>query len=64
VLRRMELRGEIRGGRFVAAFLGEQFALPEALDLMRAVRRNADAAPPAPEMLPAPVLTTPLDALA
>jgi len=40
VLRRMEARGEVRGGRFVAAFLGEQFALPEALDLMRAVRRT------------------------
>ncbi len=40
-LRRMESRGEIRGGRFVAAFIGEQFALPEALDLLRAVRRAA-----------------------
>ncbi len=40
VLRRMESRGEIRGGRFVAAFVGEQFALPEALDLLRAVRRS------------------------
>ena len=39
VLRRMEARGEIRGGRFVAGFVGEQFALPEALDLLRAVRR-------------------------
>ncbi|HEX8984258.1 MAG TPA: DEAD/DEAH box helicase [Bryobacteraceae bacterium] len=39
-LRRMENRGEIRGGRFAAAFLGEQFALPEALDLLRAVRRD------------------------
>ncbi len=39
VLRRRELRGEIRGGRFVAGFGGEQFALPEALDLLRAVRR-------------------------
>jgi len=40
-LRRMEARGEIRGGRFVDAYLGEQFALPEALDLLRAVRRKA-----------------------
>jgi len=40
VLRRMEARGEIRGGRFVAGFVGEQFALPEALDLLRAVRRK------------------------
>jgi ATP-dependent Lhr-like helicase len=39
VLRRMESRGEIRGGRFVEAYLGEQFALPEALDLMRRTRK-------------------------
>jgi ATP-dependent Lhr-like helicase len=45
VLRRMESRGEIRGGRFVAAFVGEQFALPEALDLLRAIRRNGETAP-------------------
>jgi ATP-dependent Lhr-like helicase len=44
VLRRMESRGEIRGGRFVAGFVGEQFALPEAVDALRAVRRSgADA---------------------
>ena len=43
-LRRMEARGEIRGGRFVEAYLGEQFALPEALDLLRAVRRKTAAA--------------------
>ena len=43
-LRRMEARGEIRGGRFAGAFVGEQFALPEALDLLRAMRRqNASA---------------------
>jgi ATP-dependent Lhr-like helicase len=40
VLRRMEARGEIRGGRFAAAFVGEQFALPEAVDLLRKVRRT------------------------
>jgi ATP-dependent Lhr-like helicase len=39
VLRRMEARGEIRGGRFVDGVLGEQFALPEAVELLRAVRR-------------------------
>jgi ATP-dependent helicase Lhr and Lhr-like helicase len=39
-LRRLEARGEIRGGRFVDAYLGEQFALPEALDLLRAGRRK------------------------
>ncbi len=48
-LRRLESRGEIRGGRFVAAFLGEQFALPEALDLLRAIRRSGETAP-APDM--------------
>jgi ATP-dependent Lhr-like helicase len=43
-LRRMESRGEIRGGRFVAAFVGEQFALPEALDLLRSIRRTGETA--------------------
>ena len=43
-LRRMESRGEIRGGRFIAAFIGEQFALPEALDLLRAIRRTGETA--------------------
>jgi ATP-dependent Lhr-like helicase len=42
VLRRMEARGEIRGGRFVAGFTGEQFARPEALELLRMVRRQPD----------------------
>jgi len=40
VLRRWEAQGEIRGGRFVAGFLGEQFARPEAVDLLRSLRRN------------------------
>ena len=40
VLRRMEARGEVRGGRFAAAFVGERFALPEALDLLRSVKRS------------------------
>jgi ATP-dependent helicase Lhr and Lhr-like helicase len=39
--RRMEARGEIRGGRFVSGFVGEQFARPEALDLLRHLRRSA-----------------------
>ena len=39
-LRRMEARGEIRGGRFASGFLGEQFARPEAIDLLRGLRRN------------------------
>jgi ATP-dependent Lhr-like helicase len=37
-LRRLEARGEIRGGRFVAGFVGEQFALPEAVEGLRSVR--------------------------
>jgi ATP-dependent Lhr-like helicase len=38
--RRMELQGEIRGGRFVSGFTGEQFALPEAVESLRAVRKR------------------------
>jgi ATP-dependent Lhr-like helicase len=41
VLRTLEARGEVRGGRFVAGTVGEQFALPEAVDALRAVRRRA-----------------------
>jgi ATP-dependent helicase Lhr and Lhr-like helicase len=44
-LRRMEARGEIRGGRFVNGFVGEQFALPEAVDALRASRRSSDDTP-------------------
>jgi ATP-dependent Lhr-like helicase len=40
VLRRKEAQGEIRGGRFVSGFSGEQYARPEALDLLRAIRRS------------------------
>jgi ATP-dependent Lhr-like helicase len=36
--RRMELKGEVRGGRFVEGFTGEQFALPEAVEALRAGR--------------------------
>ena len=39
-LRRLEARGEIRGCRFIAGLSGEQFALPEAIALMRSVRRQ------------------------
>ena len=39
IYRRLEARGEIRGGRFAQAFSGEQFALPEAVDALRALRR-------------------------
>jgi ATP-dependent Lhr-like helicase len=40
VLRRSEARGELRGGRFLAGLHGEQFALPEAVDALRAQRRK------------------------
>jgi ATP-dependent Lhr-like helicase len=40
VFHRLEARGEIRGGRFVAGLAGEQFALPEAVPLLREVRRR------------------------
>jgi ATP-dependent helicase Lhr and Lhr-like helicase len=40
--RRLESRGEIRGGRFVAGFSGEQFALPEAIATLRTIRRQPD----------------------
>ncbi|HEV8550761.1 MAG TPA: hypothetical protein VGQ57_17065, partial [Polyangiaceae bacterium] len=39
--RRLEARGEIRGGRFVAGFSGEQYALPDAVTALRAVRKQA-----------------------
>jgi len=38
--RRMEARGTMRGGRFVTGFSGEQFAHPDAVDVLRAVRRQ------------------------
>ncbi|HEV8552597.1 MAG TPA: DEAD/DEAH box helicase [Casimicrobiaceae bacterium] len=39
MLRRLEARGEVRGGRFVASVTGEQFALPEAVAMLRETRR-------------------------
>ncbi len=39
-MRRLEARGLIRGGRFVSGFTGEQFALPDAVDGLRKVRRR------------------------
>jgi ATP-dependent Lhr-like helicase len=42
-LRLREARGLVRGGRFVAGFLGEQYALPEAVDGLRRIRRTARA---------------------
>ena len=40
-LRRLEARGLVRGGRFVTGFAGEQYALPEAIEELRRVRRTA-----------------------
>ena len=40
VYRRWEAQGQIRGGRFVSGFVGEQFALPEAVDALRSLRRS------------------------
>jgi ATP-dependent Lhr-like helicase len=51
VLRTLEARGEIRGGRFVAGFDGEQYALPEAVTLLRAVRRRLRESPDVPPVL-------------
>ena len=42
--RRMEMAAEVRGGRFVAGFVGEQFALPEAVESLRTMR-NATGGP-------------------
>jgi ATP-dependent Lhr-like helicase len=46
-LRRLEDRGEVRGGRFVSGFLGEQFALPAVVESLRATR----AEPPTGETI-------------
>jgi ATP-dependent Lhr-like helicase len=43
-LRRLEARGDIRGGRFVSGFVGEQFALPEALESLRSMRSASSTA--------------------
>jgi ATP-dependent Lhr-like helicase len=39
VYRRLEMKGEVRGGRYVGGFTGEQFALPAAVEALRAVKR-------------------------
>ncbi|HXO92552.1 MAG TPA: hypothetical protein VN825_00365, partial [Candidatus Acidoferrum sp.] len=41
IYRRLEARGEIRGGYFVGGVSGEQFALPEAIGLLRAIRKSS-----------------------
>ena len=57
-LRRLEARGEVRGGRFVAGFAGEQYALPGAVELLRRVRRERDS-----ESQRAPVMVSAADPL-
>jgi ATP-dependent Lhr-like helicase len=42
IYRRWEAQGQIRGGRFVAGLVGEQFALPEAVEALRAIRRAGE----------------------
>lgn len=54
--RRLEWRGEIRGGRFVRGVTGEQFALPEAVEALRAVRRD-------PQLGAQEILLSPADPL-
>ncbi len=43
VYRRLESRGEVRGGRFVAGFSSEQYALPDAVAALRSMRRQGDS---------------------
>ena len=47
-LRRLELRGDVRGGRFVGQVAGEQYALPAAVDRLREARQQVAAAEPQP----------------
>ena len=65
-LRTLEARGEVRGGRFVAGFDGEQYALPEAVTLLRAVRKRGGLAvdvPPSDPLHYRGVLTPPAAAV-
>ncbi len=48
--RRMEMAGDVRGGRFVSGFTGEQFALPEAVESLRAMRKSPTSTPLAQEI--------------
>ena len=57
VYRRLEARGEIRGGRFVAGFAGEQFALPDAVGALREARRRPAGRAPG-SRCPAPTRST------
>jgi ATP-dependent Lhr-like helicase len=46
IYRKWEAQGTLRGGRFVGGFVGEQFALPEAIEALRAVRKSGDDTEP------------------
>jgi ATP-dependent Lhr-like helicase len=61
VYRRLEARGEIRGGRFVGGFSGEQYALPEAIGMLRTTRREQGAGSVGGEQLIAINATDPLN---
>ena len=52
-LRTLEAQGEIRGGRFVAGFDGEQYAMPDAVALLRELRRRGADSSPAPVLVSA-----------
>ncbi len=64
-LRAMELRGDVRGGRFVAGFDGEQYALPEAIPILREERRAereaAESADPSERTPPSVSAADPLN---
>ena len=45
VYRHLELKGDVRGGRFVAGFAGEQYAAPQAVELLRRLRREKTGEP-------------------
>ena len=58
VYRRLEARGEIRGGRFVTGLSGEQFALPEAVEALRALRARTSRRPRTSRRSPPPIRST------
>jgi ATP-dependent Lhr-like helicase len=57
VYRRLEARGEIRGGYFVSGVSGEQFALPEAIGSVRSLRKRASAEGKEPHLLASQMIT-------
>ncbi len=57
VYRRLEARGEIRGGYFVSGVSGEQFALPEAIGSLRSLRKRASTGGKEPHLLASQMIT-------